>query len=44
MPYLPSLPRDAVLLDVFKAFPNTAGPLLDYHQVLLRGPSPFTVA
>jgi uncharacterized peroxidase-related enzyme len=44
MSYLPSLPRDAVLLDVFKAFPDTAGPLLDYHQVLLRGPSPFSVA
>jgi uncharacterized peroxidase-related enzyme len=44
MPYLPSLPEDAVLVDVFRAYPDTAGPLLDYHQVLLRGPSPLSVA
>ena len=44
MSYLPSLPRDAVLLDVFRAFPTTSEPLIDYHQVLLRGPSPFSVA
>ncbi|MQA85743.1 MAG: peroxidase-related enzyme [Streptosporangiales bacterium] len=44
MSYLPSLPRDGVLLDVFKAFPEHAGPLLDYHQVLLRGPSPLSEA
>jgi uncharacterized peroxidase-related enzyme len=44
MPYLPSLKPDAVLLDVFRAFPGTAGPLLDYHEALLRGPSPFTIA
>lgn len=44
MTYLPSLPSDAVLLQVFRAYPQTARPLLDYHQALLRGPSPFTVA
>jgi uncharacterized peroxidase-related enzyme len=44
MPYLPSLKPDAVLLDVFRAFPGPAEPLLDYHEALLRGPSPFTVA
>lgn len=44
MSYLPSLPGDAVLLDVFRAYPQTARPLLDYHQALLRGPSPLTVA
>lgn len=44
MPYLPSLKPDAVLLDVLRAFPSTAEPLLDYHEALLRGPSPFTVA
>src|SRR5260221_8608710 len=44
MTYLPSLPSDAVLLDVFRAYPGTARPLLDYHQALLRGPSPLTVA
>ena len=44
MAYLPSLPADAVLLDVFRAYPGTARPLLDYHHALLRGPSPLTVA
>lgn len=44
MSYLPSLPPDAVLADVFAAFPASSAPLLDYHQVLLRGPSPFSVA
>lgn len=44
MTYLPSLPGNATLLDVFRAYPDTARPLLDYHQALLRGPSPLTVA
>ena len=44
MVFLPSLPGDAVLLDVFRAYPGTARPLLDYHQALLRGPSPLSVA
>ena len=44
MAYLPSLPDDAVLLDVFRAYPDTARPLLAYHQALLRGPSPLSVA
>ena len=44
MAYLPSLPPGAVLLDVFRAYPQTARPLLDYHQALLRGPSPLSVA
>jgi AhpD family alkylhydroperoxidase len=44
MTYLPSLPGDAVLLDVFRACPGTSRPLLEYHQALLRGPSPLTVA
>ncbi|MGH4017277.1 MAG: hypothetical protein ACRDSL_25785 [Pseudonocardiaceae bacterium] len=44
MTHLPSLPENATLLDVFRAYPDTARPLLDYHQVLLRGPSPLTVA
>jgi uncharacterized peroxidase-related enzyme len=42
--FLPSLAADARLLDVFRAFPEPARPLLDYHQVLLRGPSPLSVA
>ncbi|OLF11276.1 carboxymuconolactone decarboxylase family protein [Actinophytocola xanthii] len=42
MSYLSSLPEDAVLTDVFRAFPETSRPLLDYHEVVMRGPSPFT--
>jgi uncharacterized peroxidase-related enzyme len=42
--HLRSLPQQAVLLDVFKAFPQASAPLLEYHQVLLRGPSPLSVA
>ena len=41
MPYIPSLPPTATLLDVFEEFPDTAVPLLDYHEVLMRGPSPL---
>jgi uncharacterized peroxidase-related enzyme len=44
VPYLKSLPDDAVLLQVFRAYPDTARPLLDYHELVMRGPSPFTVA
>ncbi len=44
MTYLPSLPADAILLDVFRAYPGTSRPLLAYHQALLRGPSPLSVA
>jgi uncharacterized peroxidase-related enzyme len=44
MTYLPSLPGDAVLLDVFRAYPQASRPLLDYHQALLRGPSPLSAA
>jgi AhpD family alkylhydroperoxidase len=44
MGYLRSLPERAVLRDVFAAFPVTSRPLLEYHQALLRGPSPFSVA
>ena len=42
MSYLPSLPKDASLLDVFRMFPETNEPLLVFHENLLRGPSPFT--
>ncbi|GAA3732502.1 putative peroxidase-related enzyme [Spinactinospora alkalitolerans] len=44
MTYLRSLPHDAALPHVLRAFPDTSAPLLDYHQALLRGPSPFSVA
>jgi uncharacterized peroxidase-related enzyme len=42
--YLNSFPDDAVLMDVFKRYPETSRPLLDYHEVVMRGPSPFSVA
>lgn len=42
MSYLNSLPDDAVLMDVFRLYPETSRPLLDYHEVVMRGPSPFT--
>ena len=43
MPYLSSLPADGVLLDLFRQYPETAKPLLDYHELVMRGPLPFTV-
>ncbi|HST64623.1 MAG TPA: carboxymuconolactone decarboxylase family protein [Mycobacteriales bacterium] len=44
MPTLPSLPDEAVLMDVFAAHPAGVRPLLQLHEELLRGPSPFSVA
>ncbi|GHJ36919.1 carboxymuconolactone decarboxylase family protein [Streptomyces sp. TS71-3] len=43
MPFLPSLPDNATVMDVLRAFPEPAGPLVDYQQVVLRGPSPLSV-
>lgn len=43
MSFLSSLDGDT-LLDIFKKFPATALPLLEYHEVLMRGASPLTVA
>jgi uncharacterized peroxidase-related enzyme len=44
MTFLASLPKGASLLNLFQAFPETSRPLLEFHEVLLRGPSPFTEA
>jgi uncharacterized peroxidase-related enzyme len=44
MPYLSSLPEDATLMQVFQRFPEHSRPLIDYHEVVMRGPSPFTQA
>ena len=44
MPFLPSLRAGASLLDVFKAFPETSKLLIEFHEALLRGPSPFSEA
>lgn len=40
----PSLPENPQLSDLFQLFPHSAPPLLDYHDRLLRDPSPLTVA
>jgi uncharacterized peroxidase-related enzyme len=42
MSFVPSLPKGASLLNLFKAFPATSIPLIQFHEALLRGPSPFT--
>ena len=42
MPFLPSLPKGASLLDLYKAFPEMSIPLIQFHEALLRRPSPFT--
>jgi uncharacterized peroxidase-related enzyme len=44
MSFLKSLPADAGLLEIFRAFPEAARPLLEYQEVLLRGESPFSAA
>ena len=44
MARFPSLPERPLLADVFKRFPQGIAPLLEYHDVLLRGPSPRSVA
>src|SRR5712692_3317749 len=44
MSSLKSLPVDAGLLQIFQAFPKAARPLLEYHDVLLRGDSPFSAS
>lgn len=44
MPFLPTMPAGSTLLDLFKAFPEASKPLIEFHEVLLRGPSPFSEA
>lgn len=44
MPLFPSLPETPHLADVFKAFPDHIRPLLLYHDALLRGESPLSIA
>jgi uncharacterized peroxidase-related enzyme len=44
MSFLRSLPAETGLLQIFQAFPEAARPLLQYHEVLLRGESPFSAA
>src|SRR5882724_8594905 len=42
--FLKSLPPETGLLQIFQAFPETARPLLEYHEILLRGESAFSPA
>ena len=42
MSYLKSLPTETTLLQVFRQYPDTAHPLLEFHQLVLRAPSPFS--
>jgi uncharacterized peroxidase-related enzyme len=42
MSHLPSLKSGTTLLDLFRLFPETSKPLIEFHEALLRGPSPFT--
>lgn len=42
MSYLKSLPAETTLLQVFSAYPDSARPLLSLHEVVMRGPSPFS--
>jgi uncharacterized peroxidase-related enzyme len=44
MSFLTSLPPAAGLLQVFQLFPESARTLLEYHETLLRGESPFSAA
>ena len=44
MTYFPSLPDAPHLADVYRRFPEHVKPMLDYHDRLLRGESPLTVA
>lgn len=43
MKILPSLPDEPRLSDVYRRFPHTLQPLLEYHDRVLRDPSPLTV-
>jgi CubicO group peptidase (beta-lactamase class C family) len=44
MACFPSLPAGAVLLDGYRGYPQTARPLRDYYQALLRRTSRLAVA
>ena len=44
MSRFPSLPARPALADVFTRFPEGAQALLTYHDAILRGPSPLSIA
>ncbi len=43
MSLFPSLPDTPHLGDVFKKFPEMVAPILEYHELLLRGESPLSI-
>lgn len=43
MSFLPASAPNAPLLEVFKSFPETARPLILFHERLMRGDSPLTL-
>ncbi len=43
MSLFPGLGETPHLSEVFKAFPQTVQPLLEYHDILLRGESPLSI-
>ena len=44
MAFLKTLPPNAALLDVFRSYPATARPLIEFHEALMRGTSPLSIA
>jgi len=44
MSFVRSHPDPTALLAILVAYPKTARPLIEYHQILLRGESPFSIA
>jgi uncharacterized peroxidase-related enzyme len=44
MSLFPSLPDNPHLADVYKKFPECVRPVLAYHDLLLRGDSPLSIA
>ena len=44
MAFLKMLPANATLLDVFRSYPATARPLVEFHEALMHGMSPLSIA
>lgn len=44
MTFLRNLPDKTVLLDVFRKYPDATKPLIAYHEVVMRGGSPLSIA
>jgi len=42
MSYLPSLSPPATLNDISRAFPESYAALSEYHEIVMRGPAPFS--